>query len=654
MELPDGAPARPRRRRTERGPRSKQGCRTCISKKVKCDEQHPDCGRCTRLSLQCTWEEQRPTPLANRRRGLGPIKDRTSWTPPLILAKPSSECRDFGLATVIPGPSTASSPPDGDTSSVERVLEIGSRISDGETDESSPSSVGFGEFATSPASTHANSELELVSPRPTDVSTGLAASINSQAHMAIRNSVCVPVQPWRESITLYNLSTSATSLRLAGLPITSAGSSDSKAVVFFRAVFAPLKSTRTAGISAHSIFLNRALESSMALHFLLAVSHSELAIHQGQGVQTPHESWLHFDRGSQLFFRAPNISSTPDHIGTMLSFLYMYMFWMRRDPYNHSILRELSGSVLMYIKTFELDELCTSEPITSTNESNNCSRQGAAYAADHALLSRILTYLYDRDGFCYFFGCGGALASYVNSNLAAWHNVWRRSRVTLPGADNVIAANNSRAPLNSGDAKITAVYFHLIAIHQDINCYSQETADEALGRLETRIRRNLEQVENDHRFLFEEVADCKRSGSPPSLMALVTATFFFALQIYFYRSRNSAFGECPVPTRIQNALSNLVAMAYYTVATGPVQLMERFQWAMLIGGTETHDPVHREWILNNMADPAMNGTLRLILDAKKKHKAAAGGTISMHELRRLVSGVNLSTQGNCLSVDIST
>lgn len=117
-------------------------------------------------------------------------------------------------------------------------------------------------------------------------------------------------------------------------------------------------------------------------------------------------------------------------------------------------------------------------------------------------------------------------------------------------------------------------------------------------------------------------------------MALVTVTFYYALQIYFHRSQNSAFGELPIPAKVQTALSELVATAYYTVATGPVQLLERFQWALLIAGTETRDPIHQEWISRTIADPSMKYALQLILKTRKRH------CISMRAVRQLVSGVS--------------
>ncbi|RSL44364.1 hypothetical protein CEP54_014711 [Fusarium duplospermum] len=84
-------------------------------------------------------------------------------------------------------------------------------------------------------------------------------------------------------------------------PAPSIGTSDSQAVAFHRIVLAPMKSTQVAAVSWHTLFLDFAIQNRMALHLLLAFSHSELAIHQGYSDRPPLESYLHFQHGSQLF-----------------------------------------------------------------------------------------------------------------------------------------------------------------------------------------------------------------------------------------------------------------------------------------------------------------------------------------------------------------
>lgn len=257
--------------------------------------------------------------------------------------------------------------------------------------------------------------------------------------------------------------------------------SDLQAVAFHRGVLAPLKSTRASAESAHSIFLDRAIGNDMALHFLLAVSHSELAIYRGECIRAPQESWHHFHHGSQLLSNHRNQLSKPDHVATLLSFLYMYMFWMRRGPFDQSMLRELSRSVLLHVKTYKLDNL------------GNADGSGTAAAVpDKVLISRILTYLYDRDGFCYFFGCGGAFANYVSDHHDKGSQIWRLSQTGYPWSPSIPApapGTNQGARLEN--KRITDVYFQLIAIHHDINRYSQDC--EIYG-LETKIRTHLERL----------------------------------------------------------------------------------------------------------------------------------------------------------------
>jgi hypothetical protein len=117
-------------------------------------------------------------------------------------------------------------------------------------------------------------------------------------------------------------------------------------------------------------------------------------------------------------------------------------------------------------------------------------------------------------------------------------------------------------------------------------------------------------------------------------MALVAVTFFHAIQVYFHRSRDTYFGQLPVPSEIQQTLSELITSAFHTVATGPVQLLERFQWSLLIGGMETRDPVHLEWILANLSDPILKNLLNMIKEEQEPP------SISIKQLRQIIDPVS--------------
>ncbi|KAJ5989969.1 hypothetical protein N7522_010176 [Penicillium canescens] len=537
--------ARARRRRTERGPRSKNGCRTCLLKKVKCDEHRPRCHRCGRLQLECEWPTQPPS-LSSRRRGLGPIKNREdAWAPPIILPKSVSR------------------------NSLNDLPQAG-EIS-GDTVEP-PASLGTAEDRYR-ESVHIN-PVDLPSPDPTESGIAQLMGFNEPISMAVHDQYAeFPILFPLQSFPPHHFLADAGPVLLAsGIGVNHApslGSSDTQAVLFHRTVFAPLKSTRKAASSAHCLFLGLALQNAMTLHFLLAVSHNELAIHLGFYKQPPQESWNHLQHGSRIFLQALNPLAQLDHVGTMLSYLYMYMFWMRRNPFNLQKLRELSASVLTYVKSYNLDELCAGS---------------SSLAPDALLLSRILTYLYDRDGFCGFFGCGCSFASY---------------------APEVQALEAKR-----------------------------------------KIKRSLAQIQEQHKFLRYLITSCRRERSSPPLMALVTVTFFHAIQIYFYRSRDAHFGQLPVTNEFQYILCELIAAAYYTVATGPVQLLERFQWSLLIAGIETYDPIHLKWILETISDPVLSNLLSLVKENQKFH------SVSMEELRYIIDAVSHEDLGSKLEIPV--
>ncbi|KAL4728271.1 hypothetical protein ACLX1H_005013 [Fusarium chlamydosporum] len=402
-------------------------------------------------------------------------------------------------------------------------------------------------------------------------------------------------------------------------PAPSIGSDDVQAMAFHSTVLAPMKSTRKAALSSHSIFLNFAVQNPMALHFLLAFSHSELAIHHGFSHKPPLESHLHFQNGSQLFNQALVEFSPTNHIAMMLSFLYLYMFWMRRDPFDVERLRELSSSVLAYVTTFSLDEMCANS-------------MGNAGTSEPVTLSRVLTYIYDRDVFCGFFGCGEKFASYVGEKHDTRQRIWQLSRMPiLSESQNETWFGSDQLPETS-QRKIVDVYFSLITVKYEINEHSQSSDFESPGKgLE--IKRKLDKIREEHSFLFTLAKEPAGVSTKPPLMALVTITIFHALQIYLYRSRNSSLGQMPVPQDIEIALKDLVAAAYHTIAVGPVQLLERFQWALLIAGIETCDPVHRDWISANISDPVIKSVFNVVLSAKGQSEEG----ISMDTVRDLVS-----------------
>jgi hypothetical protein len=413
MEQGPSVEIRPRRRRVERGKRSKNGCRTCNTKRVKCDEQHPRCSRCLRLGLPCEWPSAVPS-LAERRRGAGPIKyrDRTAWAPREIQPESS-----------------------------------GQRTEPAEADEEFPRQHGL-----------PPTELTLPTIYADAYASGAAGQIADEEEPEISASRAL-VSSSVDQLTLpvldWNIFTTSTSFLEADANGSSSSSNcnDVLALEFHRTIFAYLRSTRDPTKSSHFTFSHHALKMPIALHLLLAVSHSELVIYQGQGAQTPQESLLHFGLGSNMLLQ--RLTSTLDsgnHAEVMLSYLYLYHFWLRRDQWNLQKLQDLSMSILLYVKTWALDEACSL--------AYRQSSVAGHHSVEYGLVAKILTYLFDRDGFCAYSGFAGALCTDGIQNQAVWQDIWHLSQLAFP-------------PPSSREVAVLECYYQLIWIHHQINCYSQ-------------------------------------------------------------------------------------------------------------------------------------------------------------------------------------
>ncbi|RGP80300.1 zn 2cys6 transcription factor [Fusarium longipes] len=579
-----------KRRRIERG-RSKNGCLTCLTKKVKCDEERPRCARCVRLGLGCEWAAQQ-IPLASRRRGFGPIKKRSSWMPQAITPKVSNDEGD-----ILPCIHT----PAGQEPSAELIMSASM--------DADMSLFGHDEGIQGASSTQEYSDLP-----SEDANLITFSAFDHDTSLDTAQLILFPT-PSFNLLSIFP----PFSFTNPTEPAPSIGTSDVQAMTFHSTILAPMKSTRKAALSSHSIFLNFAVQNPMALHFLLAFSHSELAIHHGFSHRPPLESHLHFQHGSQLFSQALADLTPTDHIAMMLSFLYLYMFWMRRDPFDVSRLRELSNSILAYVTTFSLDEICA-----------NSTEDGGA--SEPVILSRILTYIYDRDVFCGFFACGEKFAGYVSEKHDTRQRIWKLSRMPILSEDQNEAWFRPEQLPGMSLKKTIDVYFNLITIQYEINQYSQ-SRDAGLSGKGLEIKRRLDRIRQEHSFLLTIATNATAQSAKPPLMALVTSTIFYALQIYLHRSRDSAFGQMPLPQDIDTALKELVIAAYHAIATGPVQLLERFQWALMIAGIETQDPVHRDWISANISDPVIKSVFSLVLAAKGRSDKG----VSMEEIRDLVS-----------------
>lgn len=425
--------------------------------------------------------------LAERRRDFGPIKDRSKeWTPPSILPK-LDECLKGSSIAIEKGTQARN------LNAIE-LLGMGSK-SIVDNNRASPPI----EPATQcPATAGENSNtLE----EAYDDNDGTLTSFSTQGCFLPMESYDLgsffPQNPISfQQVEFYPSLSSITPASQPSMTPT-LSLNDNEALSYFRTTFSHLKSTRNQAWSAHAVFLYQSTQKQTALHFLLAVSHNEFAIHSGvssDGPNLPHEVREHYERGSNLLLQSMTGQASSDHVGDLISFLYMYMFWMRRDTVYPQRLKQISKGVLTYVTTHDVVSICgrVTYKSFSSNLSGNVSEENAQ--TDSALLARILIYIYDRDVYCAFYGCGGHFADYLDTDPEQRRNLFAISRTSLLrywGKD----YPRDEFIQDIEQARTHEMYFDLITICQQINIFSQNFPSAKSGEMDRILRRRLDSHE---------------------------------------------------------------------------------------------------------------------------------------------------------------
>ena len=373
-----------------------------------------------RLQLLCEWTRQKPT-LSERRRGAGPFKERNhaSWTPQAIVPKDG-----IGAISL--------------SNEVISLSQLGAKDFIVRDDQN------FAIDQSQTASFAEEDEIEIDAVAATGLINAYQSHVDSQA---MQVGLDVPLL----ELGLFTRPTSF--LEFDSLFISNLASNDQMAFEFHRKVFAPSSSTQKSPYPL-TVLMEFALGNRTALHFLLAVSHHEIALNYTTHVEPPVQSVNHFRLGSRALISTLSDNVSYHHVETLLSFLYLYHFWLRKRVWYPQKLLELSNTVLAYIVHHGLDSKCEDEVLMSMLQ-NEFSQFW-----NLNLVPRILIYLVDRDGFAAFSGWTGALATYALRNEALWFRIMLVSRSVLPAASDI-------------HATVQDIYLKLIFIHHEINLYSQ-------------------------------------------------------------------------------------------------------------------------------------------------------------------------------------
>ena len=438
------------------------GCSSCRTKKVKCDDNTPKCGRCVRLQLHCEWVPLGPS-IRERRRGFGSVKTRVSWKPKIILPNAPTASAEFVHDTFSPVAITSAD--DAAHCAVTTAENLCTEDSNGDWVSPraqalyDPSSwtCAVGNLAVDPSAMYAveGFDLELVSHISVDNVRSLFPGSTTVGQ--IEPTMIYPLYP-PLSCQYVALSDS---LVLAPL--------EHEELAHYLTAFCARRTTKQTSWSTFGVFLWIALNQPMIMHLLLAVSFSQPSMLHGDPTTARYMSRKHFHEGARCFVDAMSKDSEPDHVTLMVGFFFIYFYKTHCCAYPDLYgLSKLSLATRTHVKKYDLSNLCTEAPPSIVQRPEYF--QGA-WSASQSLLARLLIFLLYADIKLSFCGYGGSFASYMVDNPEITDRVYEVSRTALElnwGID----YPNSQVIDDIENSMIMDMTYHVNILCQRINnCY---------------------------------------------------------------------------------------------------------------------------------------------------------------------------------------
>ena len=131
--------------------------------------------------------------------------------------------------------------------------------------------------------------------------------------------------------------------------------------------------------------------------------------------------------------------------------------------------------------------------------------------------------------------------------------------------------------------------------------------------------------------VFRLSSDATKDRARVLVNADYDVVLFNALRIYYFRSTLLDLRtETPSPIRV--ALKTLLTIIQRTFTTGSTELHDRLQWPLFLAGTETDNPIYREWIYSRLTSNHVAAALRRTLDAQDR----SGLRLTMPAIRNLL------------------
>lgn len=365
--MPDHLQSVPRRRLGR--PRT-NACDACRSAKVKCDERHPDCSRCSRLELQCSWSPKRTEP---------------------IVTRASSEKK----RTILPKPAAQKTPSN----------------DKGEPSNSPSADITHEAAGNTPNCTVWDQSLDEVAlpPQPgsdLDIWTGPCSDFSSLLY-----SSCL----FMHDIVLDE------SLILSG--------GEYQALSHYQNTFISARILRTPRWSMLGCIFQAVSNVPMAMHLLIAISSMDLNQRSPRPVISVSVNRTHFRKGSEMLVQLMSLANEPHHFSTLSSWFFLYLYMTHRDVLDKKAVDQLSIAILNYIKRYNLDSM--SAGTTLGEKSLVSAWQDPCLSTEPGLVGRLLLFLASEDIRVGFEECGGHLAKYLLGRDDLYWRIFSQQRYIL-------------------------------------------------------------------------------------------------------------------------------------------------------------------------------------------------------------------------------
>jgi hypothetical protein len=431
--------------------RSMKGCETCRRRKVKCDERHPDCGPCRRLQFTCRWSQGKKPSISNIRRGCGPIKSRDgSWAPCPIISNSPKSIIVGGCATAMSG--MASTLPESEwSSSVNIDVEVGS-------DDWWQLPEVYDDALACFVNSHSTFDLgdsELIDSCQELTDSEYLFMNHPTSDHQINSSVLDGPSP---SLSDFHL-TLPNSLTL--------NSKEHEALRHYQTTYSLYRTTKDPNWSTHKVLLHMGSRNTMIMHLLLAVSLNDYSLCSRNSAPY-QEAESHFQCGAQFLISSSTTTSRPDDVTTMAAYFFVYLYMSKQKSAAPQRLSQLSSTVLSYVQTHKLIELCCDSLPSPNQPYERCNTSGQ----DRSLLARLIMWTLDEDVKCSFQGSGGYFARYLAKQSSRTKEIYDASRNALGDHWGTLYPH-SQALDDDQNATVLEFLWALMTLWQDINDISR-------------------------------------------------------------------------------------------------------------------------------------------------------------------------------------